>query len=150
MPGLTITGHVENQLHLRFADFAALPAQIEDVGTVVQARKGGAVALAAVFQKAVVHPAATHAVLISRDGAFSARVALKEIAKAVLVYRMGTEPLPISDGGPVRFLNPDAIACEPGNKLACANVKHLGAIELVVAARTVTAESAFAAPGRAR
>jgi DMSO/TMAO reductase YedYZ molybdopterin-dependent catalytic subunit len=133
MPGLTVSGHVENVLFLHYADLLALTPQIDDVSRAVPGRKGAAVRLASVFEKAAVHPSATHAVLISRDGAFSAKVTLAEIANAVLVYRLSDKPLPEADGGPIRFLNPDAMACEPGNKAACANVKHLGAIELVAA-----------------
>lgn len=149
MPGLTISGHVENVLFLRYADMLALAPQVDDISRVIPGRTGAAVRLATVFEKAMVHPSATHAVLISRDGAFSAKVTLAEVANALLVYRLGDKPLPEADGGPIRFLNPEAMACAPGNKQACANVKHLGAIEVVVAASR-DRDSAFAPPARAR
>lgn len=131
MPGVTVSGRVAAPLVLRFADLLAFQAQVEDVSLIMPGRRGSAVPLGAVLTRAQVAPGATHAVLMSRDGAFTATVTLAEVAGALLIYRLGTEPLPETDGGPVRYLNPDAGQCAPDNKAACANVKHLGAIEII-------------------
>lgn len=133
MSGLTVSGRVEHILHLRFSDLLAIAPQIDDVAKHVPGRLGAAVRIQAVLDKAGVQPNATHAVLISRDGAYTAKVALAELRNALLVYRLGKDPLPEKEGGPVRYLNPEAMACEPGNKAACSNVKFLGSIELIAA-----------------
>lgn len=131
MSGLAVSGRVENLLLLRFSDLLAITPQVEDVSSLAPGRKGSAVRLLSVLEKAGAQAAATHAVLISRDGAFTARVALTDMVNALLLYRLGKDPLPEKEGGPVRFLNPDAANCTTYDKRACANVKHLGAIELI-------------------
>ncbi|MBE7491963.1 MAG: molybdopterin-dependent oxidoreductase [Planctomycetes bacterium] len=134
MPGLTVSGRVEQVLSLRFSDLLALSPQIDDVSALVPGRAGAAVRLSTLLEKAGAQPAATHVVLISRDGAFTARVAIAEARNALIVYRLGQQPLPEKEGGPIRYLNPEAMTCEPGNKAACSNVKFLGSIELITAA----------------
>lgn len=134
MSGLTVSGRVEHVLSLRFSDLLTISPQIDDISKLVPGRAGAAVRLATLLDRAGAQPAATHVVLISRDGAFTARVAIAEARTALIVYRLGNAPLPESEGGPIRYLNPEAMACEPGNKAACSNVKFLGSIELVSAA----------------
>lgn len=134
MSGLTVSGRVEHILSLRFADLLTIAPQVDDVSKLVPGRAGSAVRLGILLEKAGAQPSATHVVLISRDGAFTARVALQEARNALIVYRLGQDPLPEKEGGPIRYLNPEAMACEPGNKAACSNVKFLGSIELITAA----------------
>ncbi|MBX3474988.1 MAG: molybdopterin-dependent oxidoreductase [Planctomycetes bacterium] len=134
MSGLTVSGRVEHVLSLRFTDLLTITPQVDDVSALVPGRAGAAVRLASLLEKAGAQSAATHVVLISRDGAFTARVEIAEARSALIVYRLGSGPLPEKDGGPIRYLNPQAMACEPGNKAACSNVKFLGSIELITAA----------------
>ena len=84
MSGLFVSGRVEHVLSLRFADLLALSPQVDDVASLVPGRAGSAVRLATLFEKAGVQNVATHAVLISRDGAFTARVTLKDAADTAL------------------------------------------------------------------
>ncbi len=133
MSGLTVSGRVEQILHLRFSDLLAIAPQIDDVSRHVPGRVGAAVLIRAVLEKAGVQPNATHAVLISRDGAYTAKVALADLQESLLVYRLGKDPLPEKEGGPLRYLNPQAMACDASNKAACSNVKFLGSIEVITA-----------------
>jgi DMSO/TMAO reductase YedYZ molybdopterin-dependent catalytic subunit len=129
---LAVRGAVERELDLAFADLAALPEQVPDVGTVVSGREGGAVPLRAVLACAGVDPSATHVTLVSDDGSFAASTPLAEVADALLVYRLGEKPLPAGQGGPFRFLIPEAAACHTAPVDTCANVKFLGEIRLTV------------------
>jgi DMSO/TMAO reductase YedYZ molybdopterin-dependent catalytic subunit len=131
---ISINGEVETFCELGFADFKALP-QVMDVGQEVQGRQGTGVRLRDVLARCRPRPGATHATLASSDGRFTASVPLHEIQDALLVYRLGNEPLPRSLGGPVRFLIPDAAACHSGGADVCANVKFLGSIEVTVGQR---------------
>ncbi|MBX3460007.1 MAG: molybdopterin-dependent oxidoreductase [Planctomycetes bacterium] len=134
---MIIAGLVGHPVTLSFEQLATLP-QIEDVGRLVPGRKGAAVRLHDVLAGARPDTAATHATLASSDGDFTASVPLDEIGNALLVYRLGDQPLPESLGGPVRFLIPDAKACHSGGADTCANVKFLGSITLTAGGRPDT------------
>lgn len=126
---LRIMGKVSPECNLSFEDLQKLP-QVEDVSKQVEGRQGAAVRLRSLLEGAQPQPAATHATLASDDGSFRASVPLTDVLDALLVYRLGDQPLPEHLGGPIRFLIPDAAACHTGGADVCANVKHLASIEL--------------------
>jgi hypothetical protein len=127
---LQVEGEVHRAHSLSFADLAALPDQIPDVSQLVPGREGGGVRLASIL--AAVSPTirAVYITLISSDGKFSASVPLAAVREAIIVYRLGNEPLPAKKGGPFRFLIPDVDQCAIGGVDACANVKFLGVMRL--------------------
>ena len=128
MTQLRIEGEVEQSQAFTFADLAALPGQISDVGQLVPGREGGGVRLQSILD--TVHPAsaAAYITLKSTDGKFSASVPLEAVRNAVVAYRLNDEPLPEKKGGPFRFLIPNVEECAIGEVDACANVKFLGEI----------------------
>jgi len=135
---LRVSGEVEVERQLTFADLTALPAQVADVGALVPGRVGSAIELRAILDAVAVRPPATHVTLTATDGRFSASVPLAAVRDAVIVYRLGDEPLPQSQGGPLRLLIPKVEECALGGVDACANVKFLGEIQLTVGERADT------------
>jgi DMSO/TMAO reductase YedYZ molybdopterin-dependent catalytic subunit len=130
MNRLRIEGRVRQPRELSFDDLAALPGQIDDVGTLAPGRKGGAVRLGAVLDAAVPEADATAVTLESTDGAFSQEAPLAALREAVVIYRLGEEPLPPEEGGPVRFLIPNLEECLSEGVDRCTNVKRLGRIRV--------------------
>ena len=104
----------------------ALPAQVDDVGTLVRGRVGGAVRLAAVLDAVGVLDDARSVALVSADGHFTQSAPLASLRDALLVYRLGDGSLPADDGGPIRFLVPDAPGLVGVDR--CTNVKALATI----------------------
>lgn len=128
---LHVAGAVGTPRTFTFADLAALPAQLPDVGTLIPGRQGGAVRLRTLLDAVSPQPQATHLTLHATDATFSASVPLDAVIdRAVIVYRLAENPLPTSQGGPLRFLVTDVEACGVAEVDACANVKFLGTIEL--------------------
>ncbi len=124
---LKIDGEVRDPRVFSFEDLAALPGQVPDLGARVKGKEGGAVDLAAVFDKVGVDAGAAYATLASSDGSFAVSVPLAALRdNALVAYRLGDVPLPRDKGGPVRLyvLRPREGAD------GCANVKDLGTIRL--------------------
>ena len=130
---LEVGGAVTRPLTLVAEELKRLPGQLDDVGTLVPGRRGGAVALAAVLAAAGPRADATHLTVESDDGCFAASVPLDALAEAVLVYRLGDGPLPAAEGGPVRLLIPDAARCGRADIDTCANVKHVTVLRVETA-----------------
>lgn len=126
MSALRIDGAVATPRELDFAALAALPEQIVDVGTVIPKRRGGAVRLRALLAAVGADAAAQSIELVATDGSFRQIAPLASVGDAVLVYRLAAAPLPADDGGPVRFLVPDAPGLVGVDR--CTNVKGLGQI----------------------
>ncbi len=129
---LRIEGEVERPCTLGFADLAAVPGQIPDAGKLIAAREGAAVSLRVLLARAGVRPAATHLTVVSTDRAFVASVLLDAVQDAMLVYRLGDRELPVTKGGPFRFLIPDAASCRRAEVDTCANVKFVGTLRLSI------------------
>lgn len=130
-PALRVEGEVRTPRAFRFADLATLPEQIMDIGTLIPGRQGGGVWLRALLDATDVGERATYLTLHATDGQFSASVPIEAVRDhAVVLYRLGNEPLPVEQGGPMRFLITNVEACGIGEVDACANVKFLGTIEL--------------------
>jgi hypothetical protein len=130
MEQLRIDGEVQHIRNLSFADLAALPDQIADIGVLIPGREGGGIRLRSILEAVGVAPTATHITITSNDGKFSASVPLDAVQDAIVAYRLGNEPLPQTKGGPIRFFIPDVEQCAIGEVDACANVKFVGLIHL--------------------
>src|SRR5438309_1917648 len=78
-------------------------------------------------------PEANYLTLHAERDDFHVSVPLQAVrGEAVVVYRVGEEPLPQQQGGPIRFLIRDPAACHTDELDDCANVKYLSRIELSV------------------
>ncbi|MCE9603453.1 MAG: molybdopterin-dependent oxidoreductase [Planctomycetia bacterium] len=130
---LVIDGEVDAPLRLSFADLAAIDAefQIVDVGTLDPKRSGDAVRLEGLLQRSGVRPDAAWLTLHASRDDFHASIPLTAIrARAIVIYRLQGEPLPVAAGGPFRFFVPDFAACHSAEVDECANVKFVDRIEL--------------------
>jgi DMSO/TMAO reductase YedYZ molybdopterin-dependent catalytic subunit len=127
---LRVEGEVISPRAFSFADLAALPGQLADVGALIPGREGGAVRLASILDAVGRTAAAQWATLESSDGKFSISVPLHLLGAAVVAYRFGDGALPEKKGGPARFYVPDVEKCGTPGVDACANVKGLGTIRL--------------------
>jgi DMSO/TMAO reductase YedYZ molybdopterin-dependent catalytic subunit len=124
---LEVTGQVTRPSMFDFEALARLPEQVEDIGMLVPGRKGGGVRLSALLAAVQPQPGATHIALESDDQTFSASVPLEAVAESgVVLYRLGSQALPLQHGGPFRFLITDAQTCATGGADLCANVKFVG------------------------
>jgi DMSO/TMAO reductase YedYZ molybdopterin-dependent catalytic subunit len=124
---LEVTGQVARPGVFDVEALARLPAQVEDIGTLVPGRKGSGVRLSALLAVVQPQPGATHITLESADEAFSASMPLDAVAASgVMLYRLGSQALPPQQGGPFRFLITDAQSCATGGVDLCANVKFVG------------------------
>lgn len=127
-----IGGDVRKPASLSESDLAVSPGQIADVSLVIPGRQGVAVRLGSLLESAGVNEGVTHITLTAEGGRFSASVPLAAVEGALIVYRLGGDPLPRTMGGPFRFLIPDARSCRDVGAAVdlCANVKFLEKIEL--------------------
>ncbi|MGD9646526.1 MAG: molybdopterin-dependent oxidoreductase [Pirellulales bacterium] len=131
---LAVDGEVAAPLRLSFGDLAALADQVPDVSQRVPGKNGGGVALTAVLGAAGIKPSAAWITLHASADDFHASIPLESVRdQAILVYRLGDEPLPAASGGPVRFLIPDVAACHTHEVDECANVKFVDRLELSAA-----------------
>jgi DMSO/TMAO reductase YedYZ molybdopterin-dependent catalytic subunit len=127
---LTVQGEVAAAGDLDFAALAALPGQVADLGQVVEGREGEAVRLSALLESVGVADGADWITLESDDGEFAISVHLAAVADAVLAYSLNGGPLPLEQGGPVRFYVANAAKCSSASADECANVKSLATITL--------------------
>ncbi|MBS0263451.1 MAG: molybdopterin-dependent oxidoreductase [Planctomycetes bacterium] len=130
---LRIDGEVSQPLDLTYADFAAIPAadQITDVSRFHPKRQGDGVTLESLLARVVPKPAATYLTLHASADNFHASIPLEAVrAEGVVVYRLAGQPLPVKNGGPIRFLIRNAAACHTDELDDCANVKFVDRIEL--------------------
>lgn len=127
---LSVEGDVAKPEAYDFDGLAALAGQVEDVAKLAPDREGGAVTLAAVLDRAGAEADARF-ITIHADGDYSASVPLEAVRdQAILIYRLGDEPLPKDKGGPLRFFIPDVAACQTDEVDQCANVKYVQRIVL--------------------
>jgi len=130
---LRIDGHVALPLQLTFEDFAAIPAdkQVADVSRFHPNRQGDAVSLEALLAKAQPKPEAKYLTLHATADDFHASIPLGAVrGEGLVVYRLGGGPLPVKNGGPIRFLIRNPAACHTDELDDCANVKFVDRIEL--------------------
>jgi len=128
---LRVTGSANNPQDFNFNALASLPDQVPDTSKLVAGREGSSVRLAALLRVVEPKEDAHFITLESTGGDFSASIAIDAIVdQSLILYRLGNAPLPINKGGPFRFLVIDPSACTLDEIDACANVKHLGRIDL--------------------
>src|SRR5262245_13191331 len=130
---LRIDGEVSQPLELTYSDLAAVPAadQVADVGRFHPKRQGDAVTLEALLARARPGPCATYLTLHATTDDFHASVPLAEVrGEGLVVYRLAGGPLPVKNGGPIRFLIRNPAACHTDELDDCANVKFVDRIEL--------------------
>jgi len=130
---LIIEGELDGPRSIDPTDLRRLPVQIDDVSKVVPGRDGSAVWLRDVLARSGLRPSGRFATLASGDGKFAISVPLQPLLeRAMLVYRKGDAPLPLSKGGPVRLLLTGKVECEAPDIDACAMVKGLARIRVTV------------------
>jgi len=130
---LTVDGAVVRPLRLTRADLDTFPepAQVRDVSRFQPKRQGDGVTLAAILERAGVHPEANYVTLHADRDDFHVSVPLPPVREqGIVVYRLGADRLGPEQGGPVRFLVKDPTVCHTGELDECANVKYLSRIEL--------------------
>lgn len=135
-PLLTIEGEVESPLALSFEELAAFAAnhQVSDVSKIDPKRQGDAITLGGLLERVAPSPAVKYLTLHASRDDFHASIPLDAVReKAILIYRLSGEPLPVSAGGPVRFYIPDFAACHTAEIDECANVKFVDRIEFSAA-----------------
>jgi DMSO/TMAO reductase YedYZ molybdopterin-dependent catalytic subunit len=129
---LTVSGSVAHGCTLSYEQLAALPEayQIADVRQLDPRRPGTAIRLAALFDLVQPHPdVAFLALYASRDN-FHASLPLAPLReRAILIYALDGQPLPVAAGGPFRFYIPDHLACHTAAIDECANVKYVDRLE---------------------
>jgi DMSO/TMAO reductase YedYZ molybdopterin-dependent catalytic subunit len=130
---LKVDGEVECPLELSFDNLAAIPQaqQVADVSRFHPTRSGDGVTLEALLALARPKPEATYLTLHASADHFHASVPLDAVrAEGIVVYRLAGGPLPVKNGGPIRFLIRDPAACHTAELDDCANVKFVDRIEL--------------------
>jgi DMSO/TMAO reductase YedYZ molybdopterin-dependent catalytic subunit len=130
---LTIDGEVEEPANLSRDDLSSLAPldQIPDISKVAPERKGLAIKLRSLLNWVRVKHTAKWLTLHSSRDNFHASVPLDVVRdRAFIIYELDGQPLPISAGGPFRFLIPDFAACHTAEVDECANVKFVDRIEL--------------------
>jgi DMSO/TMAO reductase YedYZ molybdopterin-dependent catalytic subunit len=128
---LIIEGELDGPRSIDPTELRWLPAQIDDVSTLIPGRDGSAVWLRDVLAQSGLKPSARFATLASGDGKFAISVPLQPLLeRAMLVYRKGDAPLPVAKGGPVRLLLTGKVECEAPDIDACAMVKGLARIRV--------------------
>jgi DMSO/TMAO reductase YedYZ molybdopterin-dependent catalytic subunit len=130
---LRVDGEVVKPLELTFDDFSAIPSaeQVADVSQFHPKRQGDAVTLEAVLTQANPRPGATYLTLHATADDFHASVPLDAVrGEGLIVYRLAGGPLPVKNGGPIRFLIKNPAACHTDELDDCANVKFVDRIEL--------------------
>ena len=127
---LSVRGSVSKTSSYDFDGLAALSGQVPDVSQLAEGREGGAVTLASLLANAGPTEDARF-ITIEAEGNYSASVPLDAVRdQAILIYRLGEDPLPGDKGGPVRFFIPDVAACQTDEVDQCANVKYVQSIVL--------------------
>lgn len=133
---LRVDGEVEHPLRLSFADLAAFPAadQVADVSRFHPSRQGDGVTLEAILKRAAPKQPAAWLTLHAGADDFHASIPLAAVrAEGIVVYRLAGGPLPVKNGGPIRFLIKDPAACHTDELDDCANVKFVDRIEITTA-----------------
>lgn len=125
-PTLTIVVR-GTERELTFEDMASIPNLI-NLAT-VSLRQGKAVSVREVLED-VPENASTLRLQASADG-YSNSLPLAEASKAGLIWFAGNDgPLTTEQGGPFRFIIPNAADCKTAVLDKCGNVKHVDRIEI--------------------
>jgi DMSO/TMAO reductase YedYZ molybdopterin-dependent catalytic subunit len=117
---LHVGGRVQEALDLDFAALCALSGQLVEPSALLAGREIAAVPLSALVALAGMQSTACSLVAESTDGSFTTALPIEAIEQSVVVYRIGSAPLPRDLGGPFRLVT--------NGRLRCGDVKSLGAI----------------------
>ncbi len=113
-PLLRVDGEVSRPLELSFEDLKAFPEadQVQDVSRFHPTRNGDGVTLKSILERIDPSPAATYLTLHATADDFAASVPLAAVRdEGIVVYQLDGASLPVSQGGPIRFLIRDPAAC---------------------------------------
>ena len=146
---LTIAGEVRAPRAFTRNELEALPGQLPDVSERLPGRTGRGVELRSLLAEVGVSDRATHVTVSADGGAFLASVPLPAVAEAIVIYGLGAEPLPRSEGGPLRFFIPDVARWAGQGVDHCANVKRIESITLTAGPGADTRPSTRAIRGPA-
>ena len=130
---LRVDGQVGSPLELTYQGLQELAESCGsvDISQVDPQRKGDGVKLKDILQRADPLPQATYLTLHATADDFAASVPLSAVEQdGLLVFRLNGGPLPVSMGGPYRFLIPNPTACQTSELDECASVKFVDRIEL--------------------
>jgi DMSO/TMAO reductase YedYZ molybdopterin-dependent catalytic subunit len=130
---LKVDGAVEQPLALTYADLCAFQEtdRVLDVSRFHPSRKGDGVDLDAILSKVRPLADAQFVMLHASKDDFHVPIPLDLLrGQGVVVFRIGSEPLKPEQGGPVRLIIKDPLACHTGELDDCANVKYLDRIEV--------------------
>ena len=132
---LTVDGSVDHPFAWSIADLEALPEadHVIDVSRFQPGRRGDGVTLESLLRQSKPRPEATYITLHANRDDFHVSVPLNALRdQAIIVYKVGDEPLVVADGGPIRLLIREPSACQAAELDECTNVKYLSRIELTV------------------
>jgi len=132
---LRFEGAVERPIGVSFEDLHRMPeeSQVADVSRFQPSRKGDAVTLSSLLSLAGPDPRATHVTLHADRDDFHVSIPLDAIREqGLVVYKVGERRLEVEQGGPIRLIIRDPLACQSGDLDDCANVKYLSRIELTL------------------
>ena len=130
---LRIDGEVGRPLELTFEDLRAFSDgdQVKDVSRFHPNRMGDGVTLNSILERVDPKPSAIHLTLHAAADDFAASVSLGAVRdEGIIVYQLDGASLPVSRGGPIRFLIRGSAACHTRELDDCANVKFVDRIEL--------------------
>lgn len=128
-----VDGEVKHPLAIGWNDLAKVAAayQVPDLAQIDPKRRGKAVRLAGILELAKTKPTARWLTLHASRDNFHASIPLDAVHdRALIIYEVDGQPLPVSAGGPFRFLIPNFAACHTAEVDECANVKFVDRIEL--------------------
>lgn len=103
MPLIALDGHISVPRAFSFDELRALPNQIEERSMLLGGRAIIGVRLGAVIASLGLKSWARFAVVCADDG-YAANIPIESVLDCVLVYAVGSAPLPPQLGGPVRLL----------------------------------------------
>lgn len=130
---LMIDGMVRHPVAVGHAELSQFPAsdQVLDVSRFAGKKQGDAVTLESLLRLVEPLPEANYLTLHAGRDDFHVSIPLAAVkSEGLLVYKIGSEPLDLKQGGPFRFLIKDFAACHSAELDDCANVKYLDRMEL--------------------
>ena len=132
---LSITGKVDQPHSYSLVELQSISTdyQVPDVSKIDQRRKGSAVRLNRLLELAHRHANSDRLLIKASSDDYSSSVPLKPVAeRGLLIYQIDGRPLTAAEGGPIRLFIPDSDACGASEVDACANVKFVDTIEVLV------------------
>jgi DMSO/TMAO reductase YedYZ molybdopterin-dependent catalytic subunit len=130
---LRVDGEVDRPVDFSFDDLKAFPYadQVPDVSRFHPKRRGGGVTLNSILECVGPKPCTNYLTLHASSDDFAASVPLQAVRdEGIVLYHSDGAAMPVSHGGPIRFLIRDPAACHTAELDDCANVKFVDRIEL--------------------